>query len=64
MADVFFVIHDPWLRDHYRCDRCGTIPQNRALVNALNCFAPNWRDAALHESSPGAVDLASSSNVK
>lgn len=48
-----FVEHDPWLRDHYRCARCGSIPRNRALVNGLNLFCPEWQDAALHESSPG-----------
>ena len=48
-----FVVHDPWLRDHYKCRVCETIPRNRALVNALNRFAPAWRDGNLHESSPG-----------
>lgn len=48
-----FVVHDTWLRDHYKCSRCQTIPRNRALVNGLNCFAPTWKNADLHESSPG-----------
>jgi hypothetical protein len=48
-----FAARDPWLRDHYKCQRCGTIPRNRALVNALHRFAPGWREAMLHESSPG-----------
>jgi SAM-dependent methyltransferase len=50
--DTVFVAHDPWLRDHYRCRGCETIPRNRALVNALHTFAPAWRDGELHESSP------------
>src|SRR5881392_376437 len=50
---TLFVEHSSWLRDNYRCRRCGTIPRNRALVNALNRFRPEWRTLALHESSPG-----------
>jgi hypothetical protein len=22
-----FVVHDPWLRDYYKCRRCNTIPR-------------------------------------
>ncbi len=48
-----FVIHDAWLRDHYRCAACESIPRNRALANALGIFCPDWRESELHESSPG-----------
>lgn len=51
--ETTFIIHDPWLRDYYKCKRCDTIPRNRALVNALNRFSPDWRKKILHESSPG-----------
>lgn len=51
--DSVFVIHHAWLRDHYKCVGCQTIPRNRALVNALNRFAPAWKASDLHESSPG-----------
>lgn len=44
-----------WLRDGYLCNRCGTKPRNRALVNALNRFSPEWKEQKLHESSPGGV---------
>lgn len=47
-----FVEEDAWLRDHYRCIRCRSIPRNRALVNGLELFSPDWRSAAVHESSP------------
>src|SRR5215813_4905498 len=52
-AETVFVEYDRWLRDFYRCLRCKSIPRNRALVNALNRFAPVWRTLSLHESSPG-----------
>jgi SAM-dependent methyltransferase len=52
-SPTMFIEHDAWLRDHYKCARCNSIPRNRALVNALNRFSPAWKEAALHESSPG-----------
>jgi SAM-dependent methyltransferase len=52
-AKTFFIVHDKWLRDHYHCVNCWSIPRNRALLNALNKFYPDWKNAALHESSPG-----------
>jgi SAM-dependent methyltransferase len=50
---VVFYKEDKWLRDFYKCNCCGSIPRNRALVNALNNFFPKWREVSLHESSPG-----------
>jgi len=51
-SDTVFVELKPWLRDHYLCERCGSIPRNRALVNALNVFCPDWKSLVMHESSP------------
>ena len=51
--DTVFVVYNSWLRDHYKCRRCQSIPRNRALVNALNRFSPEWRQLHVHESSPG-----------
>lgn len=48
-----FVARDPWLRDHYVCEACGSIPRERALMLAIERFAPNWRELTIHESSPG-----------
>jgi SAM-dependent methyltransferase len=48
-----FAATGSWLRDHYKCRDCQSIPRNRALANALNLFAPDWRRLDLHESSPG-----------
>jgi SAM-dependent methyltransferase len=48
-----FTARDPWLRDHYRCDRCGSIPRERALMTVLERSFPQWRELSIHESSPG-----------
>jgi hypothetical protein len=58
---VVFVRMAEWLRDHYKCLSCGSIPRQRALVHVLETHFPNWRDRAIHESSPGG---ASSSKIK
>ncbi len=47
-----FVAEDLWLRDHYFCRRCRTIPRQRALVEVLAIMRPNWRKLIVHESSP------------
>lgn len=54
---VQFVIKGGWLRDQYFCCKCGSIPRNRAILVALNTFAPDWRNSLIHESSPGGVSL-------
>ena len=41
-----------WFRDHYRCNNCGSIPKERALMTILEIFYPNWRGLKIHESSP------------
>jgi len=52
---TLFIKHDPWLRDHYQCMHCKSIPRQRAIVNALNIFCPAWPVMTIHESSPGGV---------
>lgn len=47
-----FVSHDPWLRDHFQCTTCGSIPRNRALIQVLSTHYPNWPGLSIHESSP------------
>lgn len=47
----FIAMHD-WLRDHYKCSSCGSIPRERALMYCLEKFTPNWRNGVVHESSP------------
>lgn len=47
-----FVARDPWLRDHFKCTRCKSIPRQRALMAVLQDRFPHWRELAIHESSP------------
>ncbi len=50
--DVIFVARDAWLRDHYRCANCGSIPRERALMVVIERYFPDWRSLTIHESSP------------
>ena len=47
-----FAANDPWLRDHFVCVKCMSRPRERALVAVLNMYFPQWREMAVHESSP------------
>lgn len=47
-----FVAEQAWLRDHYFCEGCRSIPRQRALVQVLNLLRPDWKQAIIHESSP------------
>lgn len=51
--EVTFVARDAWLRDHYHCSNCGSIPRERALMLTIETYFPNWRSLTIHESSPG-----------
>lgn len=63
---VRFVAHDPWLRDHYICPSCRSIPRERALMAVIDRLFPKWPALAIHESSPGgrgaSVRIASEAN--
>jgi glycosyltransferase involved in cell wall biosynthesis len=48
---VFFCNED-WLRDFYRCEKCNSLPRDRAIFNVLNTHCSGWKDLKLHESSP------------
>lgn len=48
-----FAAKDPWLRDHFLCQTCNAQPRERALFAVLAQLRPNWRELAIHESSPG-----------
>ncbi len=50
---TLFVETGAWLRDQYLCVRCGSIPRWRALLCRLDAEYADWRDLAIHESSPG-----------
>jgi hypothetical protein len=51
-ADTVFCSKDDWLRDHFFCDRCRSIPRERSVLYALNLLYPEWRRLKIHESSP------------
>lgn len=50
---TLFIMYGPWLRDHYLCARCNSIPRQRALMLVLEREFPDWRSLRIHESSPG-----------
>ena len=49
---VKFTASDSWFRDYYICSECGSIPRERVLSWTIDKFFPDWRQAAVHESSP------------
>lgn len=49
---VTFIARDAWLREHYRCSNCGSIPRERSLMLTIDMYFPNWRSMTIHESSP------------
>lgn len=51
--DVTFTSKSYWLRDHYCCSNCRSIPRERALMYCVEKFCPTWRELKIHESSPG-----------
>lgn len=50
---VIFSSKYDWLRDHFTCSNCGSIPRERALMHTIKTYFPNYRDLIIHESSPG-----------
>jgi hypothetical protein len=51
-TEVTFTAKNDWLRDHYLCSNCGSIPRERALMQTIETFFPTWRELTIHESSP------------
>jgi SAM-dependent methyltransferase len=47
-----FTAHNEWLRDHYVCTTCGSIPRQRHVQAVLDTQAPGWEQLTVHESSP------------
>lgn len=50
--EVTFRSSDSWLRDHFVCSNCNSIPRERALMLTIEKYYPDWRDMEIHESSP------------
>ena len=51
-APAHFVARESWLRAHYRCEGCHSVPRHRALMLSLQERFPDWRELRIHESSP------------
>jgi len=49
---TLFVEKTEWLRDHYFCIFCWSVPRQRALIKVLQAEFPNWRKLQIYESSP------------
>lgn len=50
--DTTFIARETWLRDHFFCTNCGSIPRERALMLVIDLLYPDWRNLTIHESSP------------
>jgi SAM-dependent methyltransferase len=57
-TEVEFTSRYLWYRDHLTCSVCGSIPRERALALLLSRRLPNWRQLAIHESSPGSRGIS------
>ena len=62
--EATFIEHNDWLRDHYLCSTCHSIPRQRALIHVLNTFFPKWGSYHIHESSPGDYNSTTNKNCK
>lgn len=51
--EVLFQSFNSWLRDHFICNNCNSIPRERALMVTIEKYFPNWKNLDIHESSPG-----------
>ena len=51
-AATKFVARQSWFRDHYLCERCGSLPRQRALIQVIEDLFPNWREVEIYEASP------------
>lgn len=51
-SDTVFESKNDWYRDFYLCQKCGSLPRERALIYCLEKFFPDWRSMIVHESSP------------
>lgn len=49
---VRFSAENEWLRDHFLCGNCASLPRERALMEAIKMFYPNYADLDIHECSP------------
>ena len=51
-APAKFVARQYWLRDHYFCQGCGSLPRQRALIQVIEDHFPSWPALDIYEASP------------
>lgn len=56
--DTMFVAHGSWLRDHYVCRICSSIPRQRHIQLVLDEFYPGWEKKTIHEAAPANKNIA------
>lgn len=49
---VHFKSTSAWLRDNFICSGCQSIPRERALMQVIKMYYPNYANLSIHESSP------------
>jgi SAM-dependent methyltransferase len=47
-----FTSKNSWFRDNLICSHCKSIPRERALMEVIKKFCPNYQELTIHESSP------------
>jgi len=53
-----FAADSDWFRDSLVCPNCGSVVRERALALILREILPDWRNRAIHESSPAQRGLS------
>ena len=51
-SEVTFKATHAWYRDGLFCSRCRSIPRERALMQVIQDWYPDWNRSSVHESSP------------
>lgn len=57
--DVAFRSSNNWLRDYLLCSKCASIPRERALMEVIKLYYPDFHALNIHESSPGLRGVSS-----
>lgn len=43
---------EDWLRDHFRCTSCNSLPRDRAHRRVLDAYFPGWKEKGVYEVGP------------
>ena len=55
--NTIFIANDYWLRDHYHCIWCKSIPRQRAVMKILKVISPDYKVLKIHEGSPSGASF-------